>query len=51
MRVFAVFLLPSQKICIIMKRKEYTSTVVAGYKKCSAANFAPACFVVDVYFM
>lgn len=34
-----------------MKRKEYNSTMDADYKKCSALNSAPSCFVIDIYFL
>ena len=33
-----------------MKRKGYNCTMAADYKKCSVVNFAPSCFVIDIYF-
>jgi hypothetical protein len=40
-----------RKFVFSMKRKEYNSTMATDYKKCSVANFAPACFVIDIYFL
>ena len=34
-----------------MKRKGYNCTMAADYKKCSVVNFAPSCFVIDIFFL
>lgn len=48
---YSIFYYLRRKFYTKMKRREYNNVVCAGYKKCSVANSAPSCFVIDIFFI